>query len=107
MESRPFIDLAIEAVLMPRLAFHLPLLRQTEWLMGSLFEVLGMALSVLDRSTLSPQAMSLVAISKGYRLPGGPVHRLIDSIGLKGYGAREYAVPASCSGAAVAGSRPR
>ncbi|MGS0756764.1 transposase, partial [Roseateles sp. GG27B] len=44
-EQALYSDLAIEAGLMLRLAFHLPL-RQTEGLMASLFELLGVALSV-------------------------------------------------------------
>ena len=84
-----YSDLAIEAGLMLRLAFHLPL-RQTEGLMASLFELLGVALSVPDHSTLSRRAMSLASVSKGCRLPAGPVHLLIDSTGLKVYGAGEW-----------------
>ena len=84
-----YSDLAIEAGLMLRLAFHLPL-RQTEGLMASVFELLGVGLSVPDHSTLSRRAMSLVPISKGCRLPAGPVHLLIDSTGLKVYGAGEW-----------------
>ena len=84
-----YSDLVIEAGLMLRLAFHLPL-RQTEGLMASLFELLGVALRVPDHSTLSRRAMSLASVSKGCRLPAGPVHLLIDSTGLKVYGAGEW-----------------
>jgi transposase len=82
-------DLAIEAGLMLRLAFHLPL-RQTEGLMASLFELLGVALIVPDHSTLSRPAMRLASVLKGCRLPAGPVHLLIESTGLKVYGAGEW-----------------
>ena len=34
--------------------------------------------------------MSLASVSKGCRLPAGPVHLLIDSTGLKVYGAGEW-----------------
>jgi len=74
---------------MLRLAFHLPL-RQTEGLMASLFEWLDVALSVPDHSTLSRRAMNLASVSKGCCLPAGPVHLLIDSTGLKVYGAGEW-----------------
>ena len=74
---------------MLRLAFHLPL-RQTEGLMTSIFELLEVALSVPDHSTLSRRAMKLTSISKGCRLPDGPVHLLIDSTGLKVFGAGEW-----------------
>ena len=82
-------DLAIETGLMLRLAFHLPL-RQTEGLMRSIFELLEVALSVPDHSTLSRRAMKLTSISKGCRLPDGPVHLLIDSTGLKVFGTGEW-----------------
>ena len=84
-----YSDLAIETGLMLRLAFHLPL-RQTEGLMTSIFELLEVALSVPDHSTLSRRAMKLTSISKGCRLPDGPVHLLIDSTGLKVFGAGEW-----------------
>lgn len=84
-----YSDLAIETGLMLRLAFHLPL-RQTEGLMTSVFELMGVPLSIPDHSTLSRRAGSLAAISKGCCLPDGPVHLLIDSTGLKVYGAGEW-----------------
>jgi len=84
-----YSDLAIQTGLMLRLAFHLPL-RQTEGLMASIFELLEVALSVPDHSTLSRRAMKLTSISKGCRLPDGPVHLLIDSTGLKVFGAGEW-----------------
>ena len=84
-----YSDLAIETGLMLRLAFHLPL-RQTEGLMTSIFELMGVSLSIPDHSTLSRRAGRLAAISKGCCLPDGPVHLLIDSTGLKVYGAGEW-----------------
>jgi hypothetical protein len=84
-----YSDLAIETGLMLRLAFHLPL-RQTEGLMASIFELLGVRLSVPDHSTLSRRAMTLASISPGCRVPDGPVHLLIDSTGLKVFGAGEW-----------------
>ena len=74
---------------MLRLAFHLPL-RQTEGLMASVSELMGVSLATPDHSTLSRRAMTMTPISKGCRLPGGPVHLLIDSTGLKVYGAGEW-----------------
>lgn len=84
-----YSDLAIETGLMLRLAFHLPL-RQTEGLMTSVFDLMGVSLRVPDHSTLSRRAMTMKSISKGCRLPDGPVHLLIDSTGLKVYGAGEW-----------------
>ena len=74
---------------MLRLAFHLPL-RQTEGLMASVFALMGVSLATPDHSTLSSRAMTITSISKGCRLPDGPVHLLIDSTGLKVYGAGEW-----------------
>jgi len=84
-----YSDLAIETGLMLRLAFHLPL-RQTEGLMASVFELMGVPLATPDHSTLSRRAMTMTSISKGRRLPDGPVHLLIGSTGLKVYGAGEW-----------------
>ena len=84
-----YSNLAIETALMLRLAFHLPL-RQTEGLMASVFELMGVSLATPDHSTLSRRAMTMASISKGCRLPDGPVHLLIDSTGLKVYGVGEW-----------------
>jgi transposase len=84
-----YSDLAIETGLMLRLAFRLPL-RQTEGLMASVFELMGVSLCVPDHSTLSRRSMTMASISRGCRLPDGPVHLLIDSTGLKVYGAGEW-----------------
>ena len=84
-----YSDLAIETGMMLRLAFHLGL-RQTEGLMTSIFELLEVPLTVPDHSTLSRRAKTLASISKGCRLPDGPVHLLIDSTGLKLFGAGEW-----------------
>jgi hypothetical protein len=73
----------LKTSLMLRMAFHLPL-RQTGGLMASVFELIGITLSIPDHSTLN-----LASVSKGCRLPDGPVHLLIDSTGLKVYGAGE------------------
>lgn len=87
--QRSFSDLAIETSLMLRLAFQLPL-RQTEGLLGSIFELLEVELRAPDHSTVSRRAMSLKSMSKGCVLPAGPVNILIDSTGLKVYGAGEW-----------------
>ncbi len=84
-----YSNLAIEAGLLLRLAFNLPL-RQTEGLMTSVFDLMGLSLRIPDHSTLSRRAMKMASLSKGCRLPEGPVHVLIDSTGLKVYGAGEW-----------------
>lgn len=84
-----YSNLAIEAGLLLRLAFNLPL-RQTEGLMASVFDLMNLSLGIPDHSTLSRRAMKMASCSKGCRLPEGPVHVLIDSTGLKVYGAGEW-----------------
>jgi hypothetical protein len=84
-----YSKLAIEAGMMLRLAFHLAL-RQTEGLMASIFVLLDVPLSAPDHSTLSRRAMTMASITKGCALPEGPIHLLIDSTGLKVFGAGEW-----------------
>ena len=84
-----YSELAIETGMILRRAFHLAL-RQTEGLMGSIFGLLGVSLSALDHSTLSRRANKMTSFSKGCSLPEGPVHLLIDSTGLKVFGAGEW-----------------
>jgi hypothetical protein len=81
-----YSELAIETGMMLRLAFHLAL-RQTEGLMASIFVLLDVPLSTPDHSTLSQRARTMESISKGCVLPDGPIHLLIDSTGLKVFGA--------------------
>jgi hypothetical protein len=75
--------------MMLRLAFHLAL-RQTEGLMVSIFELLGVPLSTPVHSTLSRRARKMTSISYSCILPDGPIHLLIDSTGLKVFGAGEW-----------------
>jgi hypothetical protein len=75
--------------MMLRLAFHLAL-RQTEGLMASIFGLLGVPLSTPDHSTLSRRAREMGSIYKGCVLPDGLIHLLIDSTGLKVFGAGEW-----------------
>jgi hypothetical protein len=84
-----YSDLAIETSLMLRLVFGQPL-RQTEGLMASIFELLGVDIKAPDHSTVSRRAMSLKSISNRCTLPDGPAHILIDSTGLKVFGAGEW-----------------
>ena len=84
-----YSDLAIETGMILRLAFHLAL-RQTEGLIGSIFALLGVTLGTPDHSTLSRRAWTMESISKGCVLPDGPIHLLIDSTGLKVFGAGEW-----------------
>ena len=84
-----YSDLAIETSLKLHLVFRQPL-RQTEGLMASIFDLLELDLKAPDHSTVSRRAMRLKLISKRCALPAGPVHILIDSTGLKVFGAGEW-----------------
>ena len=74
---------------MLRLVFRQPL-RQTEGLMASIFELLGVDLKAPDHSTVSRRAMNMKSISNRCTLPEGTAHILIDSTGLKVFGAGEW-----------------
>jgi transposase len=73
---------------MRRAAFKLPL-RQAEGLMLSVVEMLGIELGVPDHSTVSRRSARLESIARD-SLPSGPLHVLIDSTGLKVFGAGEW-----------------
>ncbi len=79
--------LAITTALTVRAVFRLAL-RQTEGLIGSLLQLLGLDLPVPDHSTLSRRAEALeVPRPKAGR---APVHLLVDSTGLKFCGPGEW-----------------
>ena len=83
-----YSDLAIETALLVRLVFHQPL-RQTEGLLGSLLQLLGLDLPVPDHTTLSRRSAKLTPVLQA-ALPDGPVRLVLDSTGLKVYGAGEW-----------------
>jgi transposase len=80
---------AIETALALRVIFHLGL-RQTEGLIGSLMQLLGLDLPVPDHSTLSRRARTLAVTLRPQ--VGGPLHLLVDSTGLKLSGPGEWRV---------------
>jgi hypothetical protein len=80
---------AIETALTVRAIFHLAF-RQTEGLIGSLLQLLGLELPVPDHSTLSRRAKTLTVAS--CPRVSGPLHRLVDSTGLKLSGPGEWLV---------------
>lgn len=84
-----YSDLAIETSLKLRLVFRQPR-RQAEGLMASIFDLVELDLKAPDHSTVSRRAMRLKSISKRCALPAGPAHILIDSTGLKVFGAGEW-----------------
>ena len=87
-----YSDLAIETTLMLGMVFGLRL-RQTEGLLTSVLQLMGLDLAVPDHTTLSRRARTwrLSDEQQGGRLSGeGPVHVLIDSTGLEIYGAGQW-----------------
>src|SRR4051812_24798858 len=85
-----YSDLAITTSLILRAVFHLAL-RQTEGLISSILQLLGLDLPVPDFSTLSRRAQSLELPAQP-RATGGPIHLLVDSSGLKLSGPGEWLV---------------
>src|ERR687898_46430 len=85
-----YSDLAITTALTLRAVFHLPL-RQTEGLIGSVLQLLGLDLPVPDYSTLSRRAQSLELPAQP-RAPGRAIHLMVDSSGLKLSGPGEWLV---------------
>jgi hypothetical protein len=87
-----YSDLAIETALTVGLVFGLRL-RQTEGLLTSVLELMGLDLAVPDHTTLSRRARTWHSPEgrQGRRIPSeGPVHILIDSTGLQVYGAGQW-----------------
>jgi IS5 family transposase len=70
--------------------FH-QLLRQTEGLVNSLLELMGLDLPVPDHTTLSRRAGTL-AVAPQARTASGPLHLLVDSTGVKLSGPGEWLV---------------
>jgi hypothetical protein len=84
-----YSDLAIETALTLGLVFGLRL-RQTESLLASVLQMMGLALAVPDHTTLSRRAQTWQSLSKrpDRQIPrDGPLHVLVDSTGLQVYGA--------------------
>ena len=78
-----YSDLAIATALTLRAVFRLAL-RQTEGLIGSILQLLGVDLTVPDHSTLSRRAETLEVPRP--RCGREPVHLLVDSTGLRLFG---------------------
>jgi hypothetical protein len=83
-----YSETAIETALMLRLVIHRPM-RQTEGLLGSLLDLMDIDLPVPDHTTVSRRAARLTPAPRT-ALPSGPVTLVIDSTGLKVYGAGEW-----------------
>jgi IS5 family transposase len=87
--QRRYSGLAIATALTLRAVFRLAL-RQTEGLIGSILQLLGLDLAVPDHSTLSRWAETLEVARP--RRERAPVHLLVDSTGLKLCGPGEWLV---------------
>ena len=83
--------LAIATALTLRAVFCLAL-RQTEGLIGSVLQLLGLDLPVPDHSTLSRRAATLKLPKPRSGLGCGPVHLLVDSTGLRLCGPGEWLI---------------
>jgi hypothetical protein len=82
--------LAIRTALTLRTVFQLAL-RQTEGLIGSILQLLGLDLAVPDHSTLSRRAETL-EVPRPCSSSRGPVHLLVDSTGLRLCGPGEWLI---------------
>ena len=80
--QRVYSDLAIETALTVRSVYHLGL-RQTEGFLRSVCTLLGLSIRIPDHSTLSRRSSALAPAPLCPGGPGGPIHILIDSTGLK------------------------
>jgi hypothetical protein len=83
-----YTEAAIQTTLMVRTAFKLAF-RQTEGLMASVITLMDLTLSAPDHTTMSRRAVGLAVIDPA-SVPHGPLHLLIDSTGLKVYGAGQW-----------------
>jgi transposase len=83
-----YSEIAIETGLMLRLAFGRPW-RQTEGMLASILRLLGLDLPVPDHTTFSRRSANLT-VAQALSTARGPVHVVIDSTGLKVFGAGEW-----------------
>ena len=87
--QQKYSDLAIETALTLRLVFNLPL-RQTEGLLNSILRLMGLEIQAPDHTTLSRRCRKLQILPSA-RPPGGEIHLVVDSTGLKIVGQGEWA----------------
>src|SRR5918995_1096234 len=83
-----YSEMVVETGLMLRLAFGQPW-RQTEGMLASILRLLGLDLPVPDHTTFSRRSLDLT-VAKAVRTATGPVNVVIDSTGLKVFGAGEW-----------------
>lgn len=85
---RLYSAIAVETGLMLRLAFGRPW-RQTEGMLASILRLLGLDLPVPDHTTFSRRSADLT-VAAALSTTGAPVNVVIDSTGLKVFGAGEW-----------------
>jgi hypothetical protein len=83
-----YSGIAVETGLMLRLAFGRPW-RQTEGMLASIMRLLGLELPVPDHTTFSRRSADLT-VANAVSIASGPVNVVIDSTGLKVFGAGEW-----------------
>jgi hypothetical protein len=87
--QRDYSDGAIETALTVRLVFK-QALRQTEGLVQSLIDMMGLELKAPDHTTLSRRGGGLAVQSAQSRAPGESITLVVDGTGLKVYGQGEW-----------------
>jgi len=85
---RLYSAIAVETGLMLRLAFGRPW-RQTEGMLASILRLLGLDLPVPDHTTFSRRSADLT-VATALSTASGPVNVVIDSTGLKVFGAGDW-----------------
>ena len=83
-----YSEMVVETGLMLRLAFARPW-RQTEGMLASILRLLDVNLPVPDHTTFSRRSADLT-VAKAVRAATGPVNVVIDSTGLKVFGAGDW-----------------
>jgi hypothetical protein len=83
-----YSEIAIETGLMLRLAFARPW-RQTEGMLASIMRLLDVNLPVPDHTTFSRRSADLI-VARALSAASGPVNVVIDSTGLKVFGAGDW-----------------
>jgi hypothetical protein len=85
---KQYSAIAIETGLMLRLAFGRPW-RQTEGMLASIMRLLNLDLPVPDHTTFSRRSADLT-VAKAFGTASGPVNVVVDSTGLKVFGAGDW-----------------
>ena len=87
--QRRYSNIAIATALTVRIVFHLPL-RQTEGFVASLLRLMGLEVSAPDHTTLSRRHKDVNVSLPTRDVRDSPIHLIVDSTGLKIFGAGEW-----------------